>query len=410
MSLIAEEGVIEMKLSKKVEAMQFSPIRKFNPYAIKAEKEGKKVYHLNIGQPDVETPPCFMEAIRNFDEKVIAYAESGGRPELIESVINYYKKYDIDLDPSNIVVTNGGSEALIMSFITLMDDGDEVLVPEPYYTNYSTFALMSGGVVKPIPTEAENGYAYANKENIEACITTRTKAICCLEPGNPTGNVLTIDEMKVIGEVAKKHDLMIIADEVYREFVYDGRKPASFGQIEDLQDRVILVDSVSKRFSACGARIGVVISKNKDFMSGIMKIAQGRLCVSTVDQIGAAALFKLDDDYYVKAREEYCGRRDVVVEELNRIPGFSAAVPGGAFYMTCKLPVDDIEDFLMFLLTEFDNNGETVMFAPAEGFYATPGKGKDEIRIAYVLKKEDMRRGVELIRLGLEAYNKKIGK
>ena len=216
--------------------------------------------------------------------------------------------------------------------------------------------------------------------------------------------------MRVICEVAEKHDLMIIADEVYREFVYDGRTPASFGQLEEYADRVIIIDSVSKRFSACGARIGLCISKNKEFMSGIMKIAQGRLCVSTVDQIGSAALFRLPQSYYDEVKAEYCGRRDVVVEELNKIPGFSATVPGGAFYMTCKLPVDDIEDFLIFLLEEFEDNGESVMFAPAEGFYATPGLGKDEIRIAYVLNQDDMKRGVELIRLGLEAYNKKLGK
>lgn len=399
-----------MDISNRVESMQFSPIRKFNPIAIKAEKAGKKIYHLNIGQPDVETPECFMDAIRNFDEKVIAYAESGGRPELIEAVKDYYKAYDISLESSDIMVTNGGSEALSMTFITLLNEGDEVLVPEPYYTNYSTFALMAGGVVKPVTTSAEDGYFYADAARIEACITPKTKAICCLEPGNPTGNVLTLDEMRVICEVAEKHDLMIIADEVYREFVYDGRTPASFGQLEEYADRVIIIDSVSKRFSACGARIGLCISKNKEFMSGIMKIAQGRLCVSTVDQIGSAALFRLPQSYYDEVKAEYCGRRDVVVEELNKIPGFSATVPGGAFYMTCKLPVDDIEDFLIFLLEEFEDNGESVMFAPAEGFYATPGLGKDEIRIAYVLNQDDMKRGVELIRLGLEAYNKKLGK
>lgn len=399
-----------MDISNRVESMQFSPIRKFNPIAIKAEKAGKKIYHLNIGQPDVETPECFMDAIRNFDEKVIAYAESGGRPELIEAVKDYYKTYDISLESSDIMVTNGGSEALSMTFITLLNEGDEVLVPEPYYTNYSTFALMAGGVVKPVTTSAEDGYFYADAARIEACITPKTKAICCLEPGNPTGNVLTLDEMRVICEVAEKHDLMIIADEVYREFVYDGRTPASFGQLEEYADRVIIIDSVSKRFSACGARIGLCISKNKEFMSGIMKIAQGRLCVSTVDQIGSAALFRLPQSYYDEVKAEYCGRRDVVVEELNKIPGFSATVPGGAFYMTCKLPVDDIEDFLIFLLEEFEDNGESVMFAPAEGFYATPGLGKDEIRIAYVLNQDDIKRGVELIRLGLEAYNKKLGK
>ena len=399
-----------MDISNRVESMQFSPIRKFNPIAIKAEKAGKKIYHLNIGQPDVETPECFMDAIRNFDEKVIAYAESGGRPELIEAVKDYYKTYDISLESSDIMVTNGGSEALSMTFITLLNEGDEVLVPEPYYTNYSTFALMAGGVVKPVTTSAEDGYFYADAARIEACITPKTKAICCLEPGNPTGNVLTLDEMRVICEVAEKHDLMIIADEVYREFVYDGRTPASFGQLEEYADRVIIIDSVSKRFSACGARIGLCISKNKEFMSGIMKIAQGRLCVSTVDQIGSAALFRLPQSYYDEVKAEYCGRRDAAYEEIMKIPGAVCQVPGGAFYMTCKLPVDDIEDFLIFLLEEFEDNGESVMFAPAEGFYATPGLGKDEIRIAYVLNQDDMKRGVELIRLGLEAYNKKLGK
>ncbi|MCI7413608.1 pyridoxal phosphate-dependent aminotransferase [Hornefia butyriciproducens] len=399
-----------MNISKRVNAMQFSPIRKFNPMAIEAEKNGKKIYHLNIGQPDVETPECFMEAIRNFDEKVIAYAESGGRPELISAVIDYYKKYDIELEPSNMIVTNGGSEALSMAFLSLLNDGDEVLIPEPYYTNYSTFALMAGGIVKPIPADASKGYAYADRENIEACITPKTRVICCLEPGNPTGNVLTLEEMKVICEIAEKHDLAIIADEVYREFVYDGRTPVSFGQLSEYADRVIIVDSVSKRFSACGARIGLLISKNKEFMSGCMKIAQGRLCVSTVDQIGSAALFRLPDSYYEEAKAIYCGRRDAVVEELRKIPGMNVVVPAGAFYLTCALPVEDIEDFLTFLLTEFEDNGESVMFAPAAGFYATPGKGKNEIRIAYVLKEEDMRRGVELIRLGLEAYNKKLGK
>ena len=274
-------------------------------------------------------------------------------------------------------------------------------------TGVQTCALP---ILKFITTSAKDGYAYADAAKIEACITPKTRAICCLEPGNPTGNVLTIEEMKVIAEVAKKHDLMIIADEVYREFVYDGRTPASFGQLKEYEDRVIIIDSVSKRFSACGARIGLCISKNKEFMSGIMKIAQGRLCVSTVDQIASAELFRLPQSYYDEVKAEYCGRRDVVVEELNKIPGFSATVPGGAFYMTCKLPVEDIEDFLMFLLEEFEDNGESVMFAPAEGFYTTPGLGKDEIRIAYVLKREDMKRGVELIRLGLEAYNKKKGK
>ncbi|MDO4396087.1 MAG: pyridoxal phosphate-dependent aminotransferase [Clostridia bacterium] len=399
-----------MKLSNKVESMQFSPIRKFNPIAQKAKDAGKKVYHLNIGQPDVETPQCFMDAIRDYQSKVIAYAESGGLTVLQDAVSEYFKNYGMDIERKNIIVTTGGSEALSMTFVSLLNEGDEILLAEPFYTNYRTFAAAAGGKVVPITTKAEDGYHYAKREQIEPLINERTKAICCINPGNPTGTVLTRDEMKLICEIAKEHDLWVIADEVYREFAYDGREATSFGQLDEYKDRVILIDSVSKRHSACGARIGLLISKNEEFMQSAMKIAQGRLCVSTVDQIGAAALFRLPLSYYDEVKAEYCGRRDVVYEELMKIPGVVCQKPGGAFYMTAKLPVDDVEDFLMFLLTEFDDNGETVMFAPAEGFYATPGLGKDEMRIAYVLNQDDMRRGVELIRLGIEAYNAKKAK
>lgn len=396
-----------MKLSNKVEAMQFSPIRKFNPIAQKAKDAGKKVYHLNIGQPDVETPACFMEAIRAYENKVIAYAESGGITELQDAVSDYFKTYGMEIGRNDMIVTTGGSEALTMTFLALLNEGDEVLIAEPFYTNYHTFATSAGGKVVPITTKAEEGYHYAKREQIEPLITEKTKAICCINPGNPTGTVLTKEEMQLIGDIAKEHDLWIIADEVYREFAYDGREAVSFGQVKDVEDRVIIIDSVSKRFSACGARIGLLVSKNQEFMQSVMKIAQGRLCVSTVDQVGAAALFKLPASYYDEVKAEYCGRRDVVYEELMKIPGVVCRKPGGAFYMTAKLPVDSVEDFLMFLLTEFEDNGETVMFAPAEGFYATPGLGKDEMRIAYVLNQADMRRGVELIRLGIEAYNKR---
>lgn len=399
-----------MKLSNKVNSMQFSPIRKFNPIGAKAKADGKKVYHLNIGQPDVETPACFMEAIRDYDNKVIAYAESGGVTLLQDAVSDYYKTYDMEINREDMIITTGGSEALNMIFLSILNEGDEVLIGEPFYTNYHTFATAAGGKVVPITTKAEEGYNYANKELIESLITDKTKAIVCINPGNPTGTVLTKDEMKLICEIAEAHDLWVIADEVYREFAYDGREATSFGQLKEYQDRVIIVDSVSKRFSACGARIGMMISKNRELMQNVMKIAQGRLCVSTVDQIGAAALFRLPASYYDEVKAEYCGRRDVVYEEIMKIPGVVCQKPGGAFYLTAKLPVDNIEDFLMFLLTEFEDNGETVMFAPAEGFYATPGLGKDEMRIAYVLNQNDMRRGVELIRLGIEAYNAKKAK
>lgn len=399
-----------MRFSNRVGDMQFSPIRKFNPIAAKAREQGRKVYHLNIGQPDVETPGCFMDAIRAYDASVIKYAESGGVTALQDAVTDYYRQYGMQFERSDMIVTNGGSEALTMAFLTLVDPGDEIIVAEPFYTNYNTFLKTAGGKIVPITTRAENGFSYATREQIEPLITDRTRAICCITPGNPTGTVLTLDEMKLIGQIAREHDLFIIADEVYREFAYDGRPVTSFGMLPEIADRVIIVDSVSKRYSACGARIGLLVSKNGDFMKNAMKLAQARLCVSTVDQIGSAGLFRLPASYYDKVKAEYCGRRDAVYEEMMKIPGVVCRKPAGAFYMTVKLPVDSAEDFLMFLLTEFEDNGETVMFAPAEGFYATPGLGRDEIRIAYVLNKDDMRRGAELIRLGLEAYNRKPGK
>ena len=393
-----------MDVSKRVAAMQFSPIRRFNTYAFEAEAEGKKVYRLNIGQPDVETPECFMEAIRAFDKKVIAYAESGGVNELLDAIIDYNKQYDMHYERKNILVTNGGSEALTMIFTALLNPGEEAIIAEPFYTNYNTFCNQVNGKLSPITTKAEDGYAWADRELIESAITENTKAICCISPGNPTGRVLTLDEMKLIGEIAKEHDLWIISDEVYREFAYDGRDVTSFGMLDDLADRVVIVDSVSKRFSACGARVGCIISKNEELMSGVLKLAQGRLCCPTLEQVGAAALYRMDKSYYDEARAEYEGRRNAAYEELSQIPGVVCQKPGGAFYLTCKLPVEDAEDFLMFLLKEFDDKGETVMFAPAAGFYATEGLGKNEMRIAYVLNQDSMRRGAELIRLGIEAY------
>ncbi len=399
-----------MEISKRVGAMQFSPIRRFNTFAFEAEAKGKTVYHLNIGQPDVETPTCFKEAINNFDKKVIAYAESGGVTELLDAMIDYMSMYNMHYTRDNILITNGGSEALTLIFTALLNPGEEAIIAEPFYTNYNTFCNQVNGVLAPLTTSADDGYAWAKRDLIEAAITPNTRAICCISPGNPTGRVLTLDEMRLVGDIAKEHDLWIISDEVYREFAYDGREVTSFGMLEDIADRVVLVDSVSKRYSACGARVGAVISKNQDLMSGILKLAQGRLCCPTLEQVGAAALYRMDKSYYDMARDEYCARRDAAYEEISKIPGVVCQKPGGAFYMTARLPVDDVEDFLMFLLTEFDDKGETVMFAPAAGFYATPGLGKDEMRIAYVLSPDKMRRGAELIKLGIEAYNKKLGK
>nr|AIF26659.1 putative aminotransferase class I/II [uncultured bacterium fosmid pJB77G10] len=397
-----------MEVSKRVAGMQFSPIRRFNQFAFEAEAQGKTVYRLNIGQPDVETPPCFKEAIDKFDNKIIAYAESQGLNDLRDAMVEYMARdFDMHYDRDDIIITNGGSEALILAFTALLNEGDEALIAEPFYTNYNTFCNEVSGVLVPLTTSAEDGYDWAKRDLIEAAITPKTKAICCLSPGNPTGRVLTLEDMKLIGEIAKEHDLWIISDEVYREFVYDGAEAHSFGQIEDIADRVIIVDSVSKRWSACGARIGALVSKNKEFMSAILKLCQGRLCVPTLEQVGAAALYRMDKSYYDAAKAEYEGRRDAAYEELSKIPGIVCQKPAGAFYMTAKLPVDSIEDFLMFMLKEFDENGETAMFAPAPGFYATKGLGGNEMRIAYVLTADKMRRACELIAKAVEAYNNK---
>lgn len=384
--------------------MQFSPIRKFTTRAIDVQKRGKKVYFMNIGQPDLETPECFLEAIRGFDGKTVEYQQSQGDADLIEAIREYFTTFGVDLEARDILVTNGGSEALTLIYTALLDPGDEVLMPEPYYTNYSAFCRGACGNIVPIRTTAENGYAWADRHLLEESLSPNAKVICCTSPGNPTGLALSLEEMRTVGEFAKDHDLWIVADEVYREFVYDGREAATFLQLEEFADRLVLVDSVSKRYSACGARVGAAISRNRELMDGLLKLAQARLCSPTLEQVGAAALYRMDPSYYDAAREEYKARRDAVYEEISKIPGVVCRKPGGSFYLMAKLPVDDIEDFLMFMLEEFEDKGETVLFTPAEGFYETPGLGRDEIRIAYVLRPEKMRRAAELIRLGLEAY------
>ena len=397
-----------MKISRNSQAMEFSPIRKFSPIATEVKKSGVKVYHLNIGQPDVKTPDCFMDAIRAFDADVLMYQQSQGDIKFLESICDYYKReYDVEYKPTDIVVTMGASEALTMTFTTILDPGDEILIAEPFYSNYQTFVLMSGGVIKPIPTSSKDGYRYASKEKLESALTERTKAIVCINPGNPTGLALTAEEMDVVADFAIKHDLWLIADEAYREYVYDGMKPRSFANIDRLKDNLIVIDSVSKRFSACGARIGFVVSKNEEFMTGVIKLAQSRLCVSTLEQVGSTELFKLPSSYYEEMNKEYCSRRDAAYEEIMQISDVICHKPGGAFYMMIDLPIEDAEDFLMFLLTEYRDNNETVMFAPAGGFYGTPGKGKSEIRIAYVLESEYIKRACQLIRTGLEAYKAK---
>ncbi|MBP3508212.1 pyridoxal phosphate-dependent aminotransferase [Oscillibacter sp.] len=397
-----------MKFSSKIEACGLSPIRKFRPYVVEAEAKGRKVLHLNIGQPDIETPKAFFDAIRSFGESVLAYAPSPGVESYVEAVRDYYTGMGYPISCDDILATYGGSEALQIIFSCILEDGDEVLVPEPYYPNYDTFIRITGATIRPIPTTPEEGYRFASRERIEPFINEHTRAILMTNPGNPTGVVLRPEERQLMADIAKEHDLFLISDEVYRELVYGGEKPSSMLEYTDAAENVIVVDSVSKRFSATGSRVGVVVSRNKELMAHAMKICQGRLCAATLDQVGAAALYRsMTPAYYEDLRAEYQRRRDAVVEGLSKIPGVKFNSPEGAFYLMVTLPVDDAEKLQYFLLQEFEDHGETVMYAPGEGFYATPGKGRNEIRIAYVTNPAELRRSVELLGLGIAAYNAK---
>ena len=397
-----------MKYSSKIQKCGLSPMRKFHPYAVAAEQRGMKIYKLNIGQPDVVTPPQFFEAVKNFEQPVLAYAASPGMPVLINAIKKYYDNLDMHFDESEILITAGGSEALSFVLNSILDDGDEILIPEPYYPNYNTMVKVTGGNIVPIPTDPEEGYHYADRAKIEALITPNTRAIMCTNPGNPTGLLLTHEEMAMIVDVAKAHDMFVIGDEAYREFVYGGEPLQSFGEFAEVApDNIVVVDTVSKRFSACGARVGCVLSKNKELNGEMMKLAQCRLSVATLDQVASAALYEVGPEYFAAVRDEYKKRRDAVYEELQKIPGIICKCPKGAFYMMASLPVDSADKFNQWLLEEFSDNGETVMFTPAESMYATPGKGKNEIRIAYVLKEEDLRRACQLLAKGIEAYNAK---
>jgi aspartate aminotransferase len=397
-------GGKEMKFSGRITNMQQSPIRKLVPIAEAAKKRGKTVYHLNIGQPDVKTPEVFFDALKNFDKEVLAYSFSQGSPELLESFSSYYKSYGIDFDPADILVTNGGSEALVFAMLAICDNGDEVLVPEPFYTNYNGFGNVTGISVVPITTKAENGFNLPSKEEIKKLVTPKTKGILLSNPGNPTGAVYSKEQLNIVRELAKENNLYIIADEVYREYIFDDFPYMSFAQFDDISDRVIIIDSISKRYSACGARIGSLASKNKDLIAQVLKLCQGRLCVPTIEQLGAAALAKVPKEYFDKTKEEYRQRRDIVYNALQEMPGVVCELPHGAFYIMAKLPVKNAEKFVIWMLEEFDVEGETVMFAPAEGFYGTPGLGVDEIRMAYVLNQESLKKAMNILKMGLEAY------
>ena len=395
-----------MQFSSKIQQCHLSLMRKFHPYALAAEKRGVKIHHLNIGQPDIPTPPAFFDAVRHYRSDVLSYAPSPGVPEYVAAVQRYYQRIGAPLAEEDILATTGGSEALQMVMCCLLDEGDEILIPEPFYPNYDTFVHVAGGNIRPIHSSPEEGYRYAQRQRIEPLIHERTRAILITNPGNPTGTVLTPEEMTVIADIAKKHGLFLVADEVYREFVYGGEPLSTFLTLPGLEENLIVVDSVSKRFSACGARVGALISRNRDFLAQAMKLCQGRLCSATLDQLGAAALYGVDPSYFDATRDEYRRRRNACVEGLHRIPGVVCEEPKGAFYLMAKLPVDDADKFQTWLLEEFEDRGETLMFAPGEGFYGTPGKGKDEIRIAYVLNEGDIRRSMELLGLAIARYQK----
>ena len=345
-----------MKFSSKVLKCGLSPMRKFHPYAVAAEAKGRKIYHLNIGQPDIETPKAYFDAVKHFDLPVLAYAPSPGIPELIEAIRKYYADLGMHFDAGDILITNGGSEALQITMNCILDDGDEILIPEPFYPNYNTMAYTCGAKIHPIPTSPHDGYHYADRAKVEAEINEHTRAIMVTNPGNPTGAVLTPEEMRMLVDVAKAHDLFIIGDEAYREFVYGGEKLQSFGEFADRAgDNIIVIDTVSKRFSACGARVGCLISKNKEFMNHAMKYCQARLSVATLDQIASAALYTVGPEYFAAVRDEYKKRRDTLCRKLGEIPGVVFDVPGGAFYVMAALPVDDADKFQQWLLEEFDD-------------------------------------------------------
>jgi aspartate aminotransferase len=391
-------------LSKKAIEMPASPIRKLVPYAEKAKKEGKIVYHLNIGQPDIETPEVALNAIKNLDRTVIEYSHSAGFESYRNGLAAYYQRTGIDVNAEDILITTGGSEALIFGFMSTCDPGDEVIIPEPFYANYNGFAVMAGLEVVPVTATIENGFALPPVEEIEQKITAKTKAIVICNPGNPTGYLYSKAELEQLRDIVKKHDLILFADEVYREFCYDGAIPFSVMNLDGIDDNVIMIDSVSKRYSMCGARIGALITKNKEIMAAALKFGQARLSPPTVDQIAAEAALNTPQSYFDNVVAEYVQRRDIMVDGLNAIPGVFCPKPSGAFYCVAKFPVDDAEKFCQWLLEDFAFEGQTVMMAPANGFYSTKGAGQQEARIAYVLNQDALKNAVKCLAEALKVY------
>ena len=392
-------------ISKKGNLMPESPIRKLVPYAENAKKRGTKVFHLNIGQPDIKTPQVALDAIKNNTIEVLSYARSEGSEEYRTKLANYYANNNINVSPNNIIATTGGSEALLFTIGSITDPGDEVIIPEPFYANYNGFSTASGVKVVPVISGIEDNFALPKIEDFEKLITEKTKAILICNPGNPTGYLYSKEEIEKLKQIVLKHDLFLIADEVYREFVYDGLQHHSIMSENGLDNNAIMIDSVSKRYSMCGARIGCIVSRNKEFITTAIKFAQARLSPPTYALLASEAALETPQSYFDDVIEEYVERRNTLISELQKIDGVRAANPKGAFYCVVELPVDDTDAFAQWMLEKFDLNGETVMVAPASGFYSTPNEGKNQVRIAYVLNKTDLKKSVDILAAGLKKYN-----
>ncbi len=391
-------------LSRRAMLMPASPIRRLVPLADAAKARGVKVYHLNIGQPDIATPPEMLRAYRELDLEIIDYGPSGGLPSYVAALVGYYRSIGIELDPAQVMITTGGSEALLFAISAIADHGDEIIVPEPFYTNYNGFATMSGVRIVPVTAHAEDGFALPPIERFASRITSLTRAILFSNPGNPTGAVYSREELRMLCDLARDRGLFIVADEVYREFIYDDTRHVSILELDGVEDRAIMVDSISKQYSACGARVGCIVSRNPELMAALLRFGQARLCPPTVDQIAAQAAMSVRREYFDGVKEEYRRRRDLVCEALARMPGVVCQKPRGAFYTVAKLPISDGDRFARFMLEKFHLDGRTVMVAPASGFYATEGAGIDEVRIAYVLNLDDLRDAMEIFAAGLRAF------
>ncbi len=393
-------------ISAKGHSMPESPIRKLVPFAEEATRKGRKIYQLNIGQPDIKTPKVALDAVRNHNIEVLSYSHSAGFAEYRTKLANYYKQKDIPVDGEDIIITTGGSEALMFAMGSIADAGDEIIIPEPFYANYNGFATASGVKIVPVESKIENNFALPPISEFEKLITNKTKAILICNPGNPTGYLYTQDEIKQLAAIALKHDIFLVSDEVYREFTYDGAEHFSIMSLPELDNHAIMIDSVSKRYSMCGARIGCLVSKNKEVIQTAMKFAQARLSPPTFEQIASEAALETPQSYFDDVIEEYSTRRNILIEGLKSIEGVTVAVPKGAFYCIAELPVKNADDFARWLLEDFQLDNETIMVAPAAGFYSTPNTGLNQVRIAYVLKKENLERAIEILRAALKEYNK----